>query len=143
MARPRLTPLRIRAAFAVAVIADLLQFPINLGYATGLLAIPAEAADVGVDFAAMILTMGLIGFHWALLPSLALEAIPFVDALPTWTACVAFVVWRRKQELPPQSDGSGASAINVTPKAEQSSSKPPQIPPALREPRGAEHAKSN
>ena len=40
----------------------------------------------------------LVGFHWALLPALALELIPFVDLAPTWVACVAYVIAQRKRE---------------------------------------------
>lgn len=97
MSKPKLTRNRIVLAFAVSVMADALQFPINAASATGLLAIPGETADVMLDLVVMILTSALLGFHWALLPSFILEAVPGLDLVPTWTGCVAFVVWRRKQ----------------------------------------------
>jgi hypothetical protein len=43
----------------------------------------------------------LLGFDWALLPSLFAESIPGLDLFPTWTACVAYVVWKRKKEQRP------------------------------------------
>jgi len=97
VSKPKLTRTRIILAFAVSVIADVLQFPINAVSATGLLALPGEVADMMLDIVVMILTSALLGFHWALLPAFVLEAVPGLDLFPTWTGCVAFVVWRRKQ----------------------------------------------
>ena len=94
---PKITRTRIVLAFAVSVIADALQFPISGATATGILAIPGEAADVALDVVVMVITSALLGFHTALLPSFVLELVPGLDLLPTWTGCVAFVVWRRKQ----------------------------------------------
>lgn len=96
MSKPKLTRTRIILAFAVSVIADALQFPINAVSATGLLALPGEAADMVLDVVVMIITSALLGFHWALLPTFVLEAVPGLSLIPTWTGCVAFVVWRRK-----------------------------------------------
>jgi DNA-binding transcriptional LysR family regulator len=95
---PRLTRTRIVLAFAVSVIADALEFPINAATATGILALPAEAVDLVLDSVVMVITCALLGFHWSLLPSFLLEAVPGLDLIPTWTGCVAFVVWRRKKE---------------------------------------------
>ena len=91
---PVLTRNRIRLAYAVAVTADALQLVLGpLGWA-----FPDEVIDV----AAMVLTVGAIGFHPLLLPTFVVEFIPLVDMLPTWTACVALVVaLRRKQQTPP------------------------------------------
>ena len=97
MNKPKLTRTRIILAFAVSVVADVLQFPISAASATGLFAIPGEVADVMLDVVVMIITSALLGFHRALLPSFLLELVPGLDLLPTWTGCVAYVVWRRKQ----------------------------------------------
>ena len=76
---PVLTRNRIRLAYAVAVTADALQMVLGpLGWA-----FPDEVIDV----AAMVLTVGAIGFHPLLLPTFVVEFIPLVDILPTWTAC--------------------------------------------------------
>jgi hypothetical protein len=98
MSNPKLTKSRILMAFAVAVIADGIQIPITAATDTGVFAIPGELADLLVDFVVMAATTALLGFHWVLLPSLLLEAIPNVDMLPTWTGCVAFVVMQGKNE---------------------------------------------
>jgi hypothetical protein len=96
MARvPQLTRTRMVLAFAAAVIADGLQFLLGpFGWVIG---------DQIIDAAAMVLTSWLIGFHWLLLPTFALEFIPLADELPTWTACVAAVIVlrRREQRTPP------------------------------------------
>ena len=57
-----------------------------------------EALDTAIDIATAFVVNSLLGFHWTLLPTCALEMVPGVDALPTWTACVAYVAWRRKTE---------------------------------------------
>ena len=54
--------------------------------------------DEIVDIVAMCLTWRAIGFHPLLLPTFALEFIPMIDMLPTWTACVALVVTLRKKQ---------------------------------------------
>ena len=100
-----LTTGRIAAAFAVAVAADLIQLPLTFAFGAALASVVGvgadvaiEMVDVAVDLIAACLTSALIGFHWALLPTVFLEAIPGLDASPTWTACVAFVVWRRRRD---------------------------------------------
>ena len=98
MRKPKLTRTRIILAFAAAVVADLIQLPITAVEGTGAFLIPGEIADLVVDCFAMAATTALLGFHWALLPSLILEVIPELDLLPTWTGCVAFVIWQRKKE---------------------------------------------
>src|SRR5204862_7630832 len=93
-----MTVTRVRVAYAVAVVTDLLQLilgPIGWVY-----------ADEILDIAAMIAISRLIGFHPLLLPTFVLEFFPIVDMLPTWTACVALVVaLRRRQQIPPPPPG--------------------------------------
>jgi hypothetical protein len=93
------------AALSVAVAADVLQLPLMLalvasaGSVVGVVAaIPIEAVDIVVDVITACVTTWLIGFHWALLPTVFLEAVPGLAAAPTWTGCVLFVIWRRRRE---------------------------------------------
>ena len=87
---PVLTRQRIQLAYGVAIATDVLQFALGpLGWAF---------ADELLDIAAMVLTWRLIGFHPLLLPTFALEFLPVVDMLPTWTGCVAIVVGLRKRQ---------------------------------------------
>src|SRR6266480_654422 len=85
-----LTPARIRLAYAIAVTTDILQFIAGpLGWA---------GADELLDVIAMTLVWRTVGFHPLLLPSFVLEFVPVAGVLPTWTACVAFVVTMRKRQ---------------------------------------------
>ena len=89
---------RIATAVTIAVLTDLVQLPVNVLYMTGVLAVPGEVLDVFFDGVAFVSTTALLGFHWVLLPTVLLEAVPFADALPSWTLCVVFVVSRRKKD---------------------------------------------
>jgi hypothetical protein len=84
---PRLTRTRIALALAAALIADGLQFIFG----------PVPFVDQAIDVAAFGLTVWAVGFHLLLLPTFAVEFIPVVDMLPTWTACVIAVIALRKR----------------------------------------------
>jgi len=102
-----LTRSRIRAAYAVAIAADVLQFALGpLGWAF---------ADEILDVLALILTTRLLGFHPLLLPTFVVELFPIVDMLPTWTGCVALVVAMRNKAPPPGRDGEHGVTIDVKP----------------------------
>lgn len=90
--RPTLTPARVRSAYAIAITTDVLQLILGpFGWAF---------VDEALDVAAMVLVSRTLGFHAVLLPTFALEFLPFTDMLPTWTGCVAILVaLRRRQEL--------------------------------------------
>lgn len=98
---PALTAGRIRSAYAVAVLTDILQFVLGpLGW-TG--------ADQAMDVIAAAVEYRLLGFHPLLLPTFMIEFLPITDLLPTWTGCVALVVAARKAkdgvEPPPPGPG--------------------------------------
>ena len=44
-----------------------------------------------LDVLVAALLIRLLGFHWALLPTLAAEAVPALDLAPTWTAAVLLI----------------------------------------------------
>jgi len=94
-----LTLKRIVAAVAIALVADGLQIPFQ--------AVPL-APEI-IDVIAMAFTTWLIGFHLLLLPTFAVEFIPVVDMLPTWTGCVLAVIALRKR--------SEKNATQITPPA--------------------------
>ena len=85
---PRLAPSpgRIRAARAIAVLSDLIQIAIMPAFAGGALSLLNDALDVAVA----ILMVGLVGWHFAFLPSFVVELIPGLDLVPTWTLAVWF-----------------------------------------------------
>src|SRR5256885_536818 len=96
---PALTRNRVRLAYGVAVTADALQLLLGpLGWAF---------ADEIIDVIAMFLTWRAIGFHPLLLPTFAVEFIPVIDMLPTWTACVALVVSLRRKHQTTESPNQG------------------------------------
>jgi len=80
----RISATRIKIARVIAVAADAAQigfFPI---FGVGALSIVNDCLDVAVA-AAMV---GLVGWHFAFLPSLVAELIPGLDLVPTWTVAV-------------------------------------------------------
>src|ERR1700691_2144441 len=102
MEKPILTRSRIMVAFAIAAIADVLEFPIAAVEITIAGAPSGELAAFVLDCVIMGAMTKLLGFHWMFLPSFCVEVIPGLDLLPTWLGCVAFVVWQRKKERPSQ-----------------------------------------
>ena len=103
-----LTRSRIRAAYAIAIATDILQF--------GLGPFGWVFFDEILDVVAMIATTRLIGFHPLLLPTFIVELAPIVDMLPTWTGCVALVVATRKKDAPQaRGDDEHGVTIDVTP----------------------------
>jgi hypothetical protein len=82
----RISPTRIRTARAIAVAADLIQIAVMPAFAGGGLSLLNDVLDVAVA----ILMVGLVGWHFAFLPSFAAELIPGLDLVPTWTLAVWF-----------------------------------------------------
>lgn len=83
----RLTLKRSVLAVTVALAADGLQIPLQ--------AVPV-APEI-IDAIAMVITTWLLGFHLLLLPTFAVEFIPVIDMMPTWTGCVLAVIALRKR----------------------------------------------
>ena len=100
---PLLTPRRVRLAYAVAVGTDVLQFALGpFGWAF---------ADEILDVIATIVTWRLLGFHFLLLPTFAIELLPLTDLLPTWTGCVALVIAHRKKQQRLQAAATGPGPV--------------------------------
>ena len=76
-----------RLAWIVALAADALQIVAFPLFAEGGLSTADSVLDLLVGF----VLIRLLGWHWAFLPTLAVELIPGVDLFPTWTAAVWFV----------------------------------------------------
>ena len=81
------TPGRVRAARLFAIAADIVQIVVFPVFAPGLASPWNNALDLLVAGA----MTGLIGWHWAFLPSFFVELVPGLDLVPTWTAAVFFV----------------------------------------------------
>lgn len=92
MAKP-LSPARRRAALAIAVIVDLLQIAIQ---PTG----PFQfLLDWPLDLLTALAMLGLVGFHWAFLPTVLAEAVPWLDVVPTWTLAVIVATRGRNEAV--------------------------------------------
>jgi hypothetical protein len=102
----KLTPGRVRIAFAVAILADALQLGLFHLFAEGALSPFNDVLDVAVAVALVL----LLGWHWAFLPSLVAEAVPVLTLFPTWTAAVLFVTRRRTPQRSPERTGDPAGA---------------------------------
>lgn len=87
-----------RLAWLVAMAADAIQavaFPL---FVEGGLS-PVNAV---LDLVVGLLLTRLLGWHWAFLPSLAVELIPGADLFPTWTAAVWYVTRRQANPEEPE-----------------------------------------
>ena len=122
MTAPKLTRGRIAAAMTIAFVADLLQIV--------LLPVAWTFVQSAIDVVAMLLVMGVIGFHLLLLPTFVIEFLPGVDILPTWTACVIAVVALRKREQSSERPPAVEVEATVQSTPPPSLPPPPVIPPA-------------
>lgn len=104
---PVLTPRRVLAARVIAVTVDLAQIAL----------LPAELTPLNnvIDVATAAVLVALVGWHWAFLPSFAVEMVPFVDLVPSWTMAVLFAT------------RGGPAPADAAPKS---------LPPAGQPPRG-------
>jgi hypothetical protein len=86
---------RVRAARAVAICADIIQVGLPYIFGEGLLS-PFEAA---LDIAACLALTALVGWHIAFIPSFLIELLPIADLAPTWT--IAAFIATRSAKSPP------------------------------------------
>ena len=80
-----------RWAWLVGMAADFLQLVAWPLFGEGGLSV----ADVVLDFVVATVLTRLLGWHWAFLPTFAVELIPGLDLFPTWTAAVFYVTRQR------------------------------------------------
>jgi hypothetical protein len=129
MDKPQITKNRIMVAYAIAVIADMLEFPIAGAEATLVGAPLGEGAAFVLDCIVMGAMTKILGFHWMFLPTFCVEVIPGIDLLPTWVGCVAFVVWqRKKQQAPPIVDVQEAEIVQEARPLLATKASPPALP---------------
>ncbi len=75
---------RRKLAWTVAIAADAIQWAFPYVFGLG----PFTPVEVGLDVVVMVVMTRLLGWHWAFVPTFAIELLPFVDLVPTWTAAV-------------------------------------------------------
>lgn len=100
---PLLTPRRVWIARSLAVLVDLAQYAL----------LPAELTPLNnaIDVATAAAMIGLVGWHWAFLPTFLVELFPFVDLVPTWTLAATLATRGRAAPPPvPQDPRTGAGS---------------------------------
>jgi hypothetical protein len=90
-----LTRKRIWAARIIAIAADGTQLVLTPFVLGGAMSPIDDVIDV-VTAAALI---GLVGFHWAFLPTFVAEIVPFVDLVPSWTLAVFLATRGKDRDL--------------------------------------------
>ena len=85
-----------RLAWTIAIAADLIQWVALPLFAGGAVS-PLNGA---LDVAVAVMMIRLLGWHWAFLPTFAVELFPLFDLAPTWTLAVLLAT-RGKKALPP------------------------------------------
>ena len=85
----------MRAALALAIVADLLQIAVFPLFVEGAASPADDLLDLGMAGAMSF----LLGWHWEFLPSFFAKLVPGVDFVPLWTLAVANVY--RKSKLAP------------------------------------------
>ncbi len=78
---------RMQGAFAVAIVADLVQMIVFPWFVEG----AASPADDVVDVCVGGVLTYLLGWHWEFAPSFLGKLVPGVDLVPLWTLAVVNV----------------------------------------------------
>lgn len=92
--------MKMRAAMALAVAADVLQMALFPLFIEG----GVSPVDDVLDLAMAGVLSYLLGWHWEFAPSFIGKLVPGVDFVPLWTLAVANV-WRKAKQV----DGEGPS----------------------------------
>lgn len=86
----------LRLAWGVAIAADAIQWVFPYVFGLGSL----TPVDAGLDLVVMLVMTRLLGWHWAFVPTFAVELLPIIDLVPTWTAAVWVATRRRTPPTP-------------------------------------------
>lgn len=84
---------RMKAAWALAIVADLLQVAVFPLFIEGAASPADDLLDLGMAGAMSL----LLGWHWEFLPSFLGKLVPGVDFVPLWTLAVANVYRKSKK----------------------------------------------
>ena len=100
-----------RLAWAVAIVADVLQIVAFPFFVEGVM----SPADSVLDLIVAFVMIRLLGWHWAFLPTAAAKLIPAADLFPTWTAAVWFVTRQRVSASSEASSNSNPKDPEILP----------------------------
>src|ERR1700744_1717427 len=92
---PPISHQRKATALMVAGTADFLQIMLLPALGFGYI------LDDVIDFATAILLTAICGFKWQFLIAFAIELVPGLDLLPTWSAVALLIPSTPTQPLPP------------------------------------------
>ena len=92
---------RMRAALALAIIADLVQIAVFPLFIEGAASPADDLLDLGMAGAMSF----LLGWHWEFAPSFFAKLVPGVDFVPLWTLAVANV-YRKSKRLAVNPEGN-------------------------------------
>lgn len=109
--RSEVSPLRLKAAWAVAVGIDALQVFIFPSTVEGVF----SPVEIVLDFLAMAVLTMLVGWHWAFIPSIIVELVPGLDLAPTWTIALAIASRGLNRPGPVPGFPKDAAPKDVTP----------------------------
>jgi hypothetical protein len=88
----------LRLAWVIAMAADAVQLAGLPFFVEG----AVSPADSLLDLVVGYMLIRLLGWHWAFLPTIAVELIPGADLFPTWTAAVWYVTRERVRAGEPE-----------------------------------------
>jgi hypothetical protein len=89
---------RFWLALVLAAASDTIQLALFPLFGEGVASPWNDALDVVVAVCMAL----LLGWHWELLPSLAAEFVPGLVLVPTWTAAVLVIGWRKRRSMSPK-----------------------------------------
>lgn len=84
--------MRLRAAMALAIAADVVQIALFPLFIEGAVSPADDLLDLGVAGA----LTSLLGWHWEFAPSFLAKLVPGIDFVPLWTMAVANVYRKSK-----------------------------------------------
>jgi hypothetical protein len=120
---------RTRAAWILAIVADVMQVALLPLFGEGFLSPAMDALDVVVAIGMVV----LLGWHLAFLPTAIAEVIPALNIFPTWTAAVFFVTRSRRKEVAgDKGAGNQATPSALGERAPESEARRKELPPGAR-----------
>jgi hypothetical protein len=93
---------RLKAAFILAIIADIFQIAVFPLFVEGAASPSDDILDLSIGG---VLTL-LLGWHWEFAPSFLAKLVPGVDFIPLWTLAVANVYRKSRRQVVVTEGGS-------------------------------------
>ncbi len=93
---------RLKAAFILAIVADIFQIAVAPLFVEGAASPYDDILDLSIGG---VLTL-LLGWHWEFAPSFLAKLVPGVDFIPLWTLAVANVYRKSRRQVVATQGGS-------------------------------------